>query len=505
MTSQNPRTFTSLRLDGVPPFHKEGIEFVFDPRANVFIGPNSTGKSTILREMAFRGAKNGYPEIFGESGDDGLPKLTEVPHIYLPPIRTSFNVPHHEGYEFLYGSTSRECLPAGPAFTWKFSSENIDQIEFPESIYDFQEGPVDMLDYWWRTHEADEWLRWQPLLGQEPWGDFDPELIYWAMEKLYTDSIREGGGKAFSVRDKAYDCCRSICKEVLLGVNPQDTLIEGSYDPYSPSELNQAPRLEFGTSFETPDTDRAKAIHISDLSTGTQGLYVWIWYMACRIAYYYEFDYLWERRPAILFVDEIENHLHPTWQRRVIPALLEHFPGLQIFATTHSPFVVAGLKKGQVHRLFRESNIVKTDHLSEEEREERLVGYTVEDILRHFMNVFDPTDESTAWAAATLRWLEFQTPPDFPADQWKIQKIAQLRENPERTEDEKYTLWWLQERGRLEGTAEEWKSATVEELRLQVSPDLEHGGPFALERKKFLQELADLLSQDDTPEDEEHS
>ena len=59
-------------------------------------------------------------------------------------------------------------------------------------------------------------------------------------------------------------------------------------------------------------------------------------------------------KPAILLIDEIENHLHPTWQRRVIPALLEHFPGLQIFATTHSPFVVAGLKAGQVHLLKRD-------------------------------------------------------------------------------------------------------------------------------------------------------
>ena len=46
----------------------------------------------------------------------------------------------------------------------------------------------------------------------------------------------------------------------------------------------------------------------------------------------------WQKQPAILLIDEIENHLHPTWQRRVIPALLDHFPGLQIFATTHSPF-----------------------------------------------------------------------------------------------------------------------------------------------------------------------
>ena len=65
----------------------------------------------------------------------------------------------------------------------------------------------------------------------------------------------------------------------------------------------------------------------------------------------------------MLLIDEIENHLHPTWQRRVIPALREYFPNVQIFATTHSPFVVAGLKAGQVHKLFRNDHdgIVRAD------------------------------------------------------------------------------------------------------------------------------------------------
>ena len=95
-----------------------------------------------------------------------------------------------------------------------------------------------------------------------------------------------------------------------------------------------------------------------------------------------------EQKPAILLIDEIENHLHPTWQRRVIPALLEHFPGLQIFATTHSPFVVAGLKAGQVHLLKRDDEgrvTASTNH-------EDVIGWTADEILRNMMGVEDPTD-----------------------------------------------------------------------------------------------------------------
>ena len=77
-------------------------------------------------------------------------------------------------------------------------------------------------------------------------------------------------------------------------------------------------------------------------------------------------------------IDEIENHLHPTWQRRVIPALLKHFPGLQIFATTHSPFVVAGLKAGQVHVLKRNDNGVVTASTNPQD----VVGWTMDEILQ---------------------------------------------------------------------------------------------------------------------------
>ncbi len=110
---------------------------------------------------------------------------------------------------------------------------------------------------------------------------------------------------------------------------------------------------------------------------------------------------MWEREPAIVFIDEIENHLHPTWQRRVIPTLLEHFPGLQIFATTHSPFVVAGLKTGQVHVLSRDANGVVTASINEQD----VIGWTADEILRGMMGVDEPTDQLTVDRANRLKEL----------------------------------------------------------------------------------------------------
>jgi predicted ATP-binding protein involved in virulence len=51
---------------------------------------------------------------------------------------------------------------------------------------------------------------------------------------------------------------------------------------------------------------------------------------------------------GIILIDEIDLHLHPTWQRQVIPALTKTFPNLQFIISTHSPFVVQSVKMSEV-------------------------------------------------------------------------------------------------------------------------------------------------------------
>ena len=46
---------------------------------------------------------------------------------------------------------------------------------------------------------------------------------------------------------------------------------------------------------------------------------------------------------GIVLVDEIELHLHPEWQKSVLPRLLQTFPNVQFVVTTHSPLVLAQL------------------------------------------------------------------------------------------------------------------------------------------------------------------
>ena len=199
----------------------------------------------------------------------------------------------------------------------------------------------------------------------------------------------------------------------------------------------------------------------------------------------------WRRMPFILLIDEIENHLHPAWQRRVIPALMETFPNMQLIATTHSPFVVAGREEGQVHRLYRDHNRM----VRAETSAENVVGWTVEDILREFMEVLDPTDEATAVAATVLRWLRNQEPIEGKtAAEWCQDLIAQLSdESAQSSVGTLVALGWLQRLPVLTGPASSWWASQVAELEEQVSPLLEFHGRANADRERYIAELEESL------------
>lgn len=47
--------------------------------------------------------------------------------------------------------------------------------------------------------------------------------------------------------------------------------------------------------------------------------------------------------PGIILIDEIDLHLHPRWQRKILRKLHEVFPNVQFIVTTHSPIILLGV------------------------------------------------------------------------------------------------------------------------------------------------------------------
>ena len=59
--------------------------------------------------------------------------------------------------------------------------------------------------------------------------------------------------------------------------------------------------------------------------------------------------------PAVCLFDDIDKHLHPGTQRRVVPMLHRTFPRTQFIGTTQSPVVLTTLHPRQITRLARNS------------------------------------------------------------------------------------------------------------------------------------------------------
>lgn len=92
-------------------------------------------------------------------------------------------------------------------------------------------------------------------------------------------------------------------------------------------------------------------IHIAQLSHGQKAL------MALLGDLFFRFSELNPHlqnpleSPGIVVIDEIELHLHPEWQQKVLIALQEICPNIQWIVTTHSPQVLSTIQRENIQRI----------------------------------------------------------------------------------------------------------------------------------------------------------
>ncbi|KMS72118.1 ATPase AAA [Streptomyces viridochromogenes] len=57
------------------------------------------------------------------------------------------------------------------------------------------------------------------------------------------------------------------------------------------------------------------------------------------------------RMPGVVIIDEVDAHLHVTWQREIGDWLKSHFPRIQFIVTSHSPYICQAADPGGLIRL----------------------------------------------------------------------------------------------------------------------------------------------------------
>lgn len=118
--------------------------------------------------------------------------------------------------------------------------------------------------------------------------------------------------------------------------------------------------------------------------------------------------------PALMLVDEIDLHLHPAWQQRVLADLLHVFPGTQFIVTTHSPQVLTSVDSSCIRAIQEE--------LDPETGKPRFVvksgfsqtkGVASADLLSRIMGVNPiPPVEEARWIAEYIAMIENGTHED---------------------------------------------------------------------------------------------
>lgn len=77
---------------------------------------------------------------------------------------------------------------------------------------------------------------------------------------------------------------------------------------------------------------------------------------------------------GLVMIDEIDAHLHPSWQTRIGQWLRKIFPNIQFIVTAHSPLVCRAAEKGSIWRLMPPGSLTSSAELKGQDRDKLIYG-----------------------------------------------------------------------------------------------------------------------------------
>ena len=137
-------------------------------------------------------------------------------------------------------------------------------------------------------------------------------------------------------------------------LNTLQSVVTAFIPEFTNLRLEENPRLAFVIE------KNGKPFQLHQLSDGERGLLAIVFDLTRRLAIANpESTDPIKEGCAVVMVDEVELHLHPTWQRRVLERLTATFKNCQFIVTTHSPLVLGEVQARCVRFLEREEDTDK--------------------------------------------------------------------------------------------------------------------------------------------------
>lgn len=333
-TEQKGIYFTELTLENVRCFGDKAVLKLHNDKGewsrwNVILGDNGTGKTTLLRCLAFL--------TFKSLGDS---------RVYLDIINFQGGIVSNRNAELhthickLYGKLFDEVNKENRTLSSLLTRESYGDTAEEYSIA-CKEGGEKFIrsDFFVIGYGANRSIDLQPSLDEQSQNGHSSTLFNdsgnskligteeWLLQMDYAAS-RDSEIKELAIKR------RNLIIESLKDILPDVADIRFK----SATTIDRpVPRLEFKTSFGW--------VGVRQLSHGYKTMVAWIVDVAARMFKRYpESDNPLEE-PVIILVDEIDLHLHPKWQRQIFDFLETRFPRAQFVVTAHSPLIVQSAPK----------------------------------------------------------------------------------------------------------------------------------------------------------------
>lgn len=129
-----------------------------------------------------------------------------------------------------------------------------------------------------------------------------------------------------------------------------------------------------------------------------------------------------ELTSGIILIDEVDLHLHPAWQQRIIGALRRAFPQMQFIVSTHSPQVLSTIQSKCIRLVFRDPDGAWHALTPDQEVKGMESAVALNDIMG--VDPIPPVDEAR-WIADYTAMIESGTH-DTPDGELLRQKLIEL-------------------------------------------------------------------------------
>ena len=128
-------------------------------------------------------------------------------------------------------------------------------------------------------------------------------------------------------------------------------------------------------------------VRFKDLGYGYQASMAWLFDFMKKMFDKYPDSENPLQEAAVVLIDELDLHLHPEWQRKIIGFLSNLFPKVQFIVTAHSPLILQSADEINLVMLKKQGDGV----VIEQPKIPTFKGWTVEEILSELMELGEKT------------------------------------------------------------------------------------------------------------------